>query len=83
MSNYSSYIPAYYIGTPGNPGGSIPVNQDTKVYSSYTGNLISVGPVSKGTKCDAKEGNKNHGKNFHSINIDSNGNFMMHRARRP
>ena len=82
MSNYSKYVPAYTIGLPGIPGYSVSVNPDTRVYSSYTGDLISIGPVRKGIPCDAPSDNKNYGKNFHSINVDSYGNYMMHRSRR-
>ena len=73
-----SYLPCYFLGEPNVPGFSTFVNANTPVFSSYTGQLISYGPVKVGTISDAPIGNPNHNKPFHVIEIDSNGNHMMH-----
>jgi hypothetical protein len=62
-------IPVYNLNMP-NGGIQKPVTDftnNTPVYSSYTGNLVSNGPIKVGTLSDAPVGHKNFGTPFHVI----------------
>jgi hypothetical protein len=75
----SNYIPAYDLGEPGRSGGySICINPSDMVYSTYSGEKISNGPINKGRISDAPPGHKNHGKPFHDVERDSKGYLMVH-----
>lgn len=55
------------------------INQDTPVYSSYTGNLIGNGPLTYGIPTDAPKGYPNYGTNYHVIEYNpANNSYMAH-----
>ena len=76
----TNYIPCKSLNVPG--GGlqqSVSISSDTPVYSTYTGELVSMGPIPYGTKCDAPIGDPNHGKFFHVIEFNpANNSYMAH-----
>jgi hypothetical protein len=79
-SNNSKNIPVFNLNVPG--GGlqkPVSIGPNTPVYSSYTGELISNGPIAKGTISDAPKSNPNYGKPFHVIEHNPvNNTFMAH-----
>lgn len=77
-----NYIPVKNLNVPnGGPQPSAPpVKSDTPIYSSYTGNLVHVGPVPWGTPNDAPSTDSNHGGKNHVIEFNpANNSYMMHR----
>lgn len=78
-----SNIPVFNLNVPGG-GNQAPVKilSDTPVYSSYTGEKISTGPIAKGTICDAPKSSPNYGKPFHVVEYNpANNTFMAHRQQ--
>lgn len=77
MSN--KHIPCFPVnipnGGPQKPPMMIPTGQP--VYSDYTGNLIGMGPIPYGVRCDAPITNKNYGKDFHGV-LYVNGYYVAH-----
>lgn len=73
-------IPVFNLNVPG--GGlqqPAHISPDTKIYSSYTSELVAIGNIPKGTICDAPIGNKNYGKPFHVIEYNpANHTYMTH-----
>ena len=79
-------IPVWNINTPsgGFQGPPMTISPNQPVYSSYTSNFISNGPIPYGTPGDAPIGHKNHGKNFHVIAYNPvNGSYMVHGSGMP
>lgn len=74
------FLPVYNINIPGGgmqPDISLPF--DAPVYSSYTGELITYGPVNRGIMTDAPIGHPNYSKPFHVVEYNPvNQTFMMH-----
>jgi hypothetical protein len=79
-----SNLPVYNINV---PGGGIQrqapnITSSTPVYSSYTGNLVSHGNISRGTISDAPFGHSNYGRPFHVIEFNPlNNSYMTHLRR--
>ena len=71
------YVPVYDAGAPGRPQEPVYLPNNAPVYSVYTGERVSVGPVPVGTPGDAPYGNHNYGKNFHVIQ-NVKGDWMIH-----
>lgn len=76
----SKHVPVYSINVPnGGIQQSVTVNNNTPIYSSYTGNLIGYGGIQIGTPNDAPSGHPNYGKSFHVIEYNpANNSFMGH-----
>lgn len=76
----SEYLTVYNLNVPG--GGvqkSITVSPSTKVYSSYTGEHVWIGPMPKNIKTDVPFLHPNHGKNYHVIEYNpANTSYMVH-----
>lgn len=82
MHASSSFIPAYDLNEPnGGPQRPVTVMPKQKIYSSYTGNLIGIGPIPKGTITDAPPGNPFYKKPFHVIEVNRKGQYMMHQEQ--
>jgi hypothetical protein len=62
----------------GGPQRPITLPSDKPIYSTYTGNLVGYGTISKGTMSDAPEGHPNHGKPFHVVEVTRGGDAMTH-----
>lgn len=76
-------VPVFNLNVPngGPQGPPLQVPPDQQVYSSYTGNLVGVGPIPYGTPTDAPPGHPHHGTNFHVIEFSpSNESWMIHRT---
>lgn len=73
-------IPVYDLNVPnGGPQAPISITKDQPIYSSYTGNLVSWGPIPYGTISDAPVGHSNYKKPFHVIEYNPvNRSFMTH-----
>lgn len=74
-------IPVFNINIPG--GGSqqrVFIDENTPVYSSYTGQLVGYGPIQRNQiMTDAPRGHPRHGQYFHVIEFNPvNGSHMVH-----
>jgi hypothetical protein len=79
-----SYIPCYINAIKNKNFVSTPcvVPSDAIVYSEYTLQQVSVGPILKNTiECDAPEVHPNHKKKFHVVNKHEDGQFYVHRLK--
>ncbi len=76
----SKYIPSYNINIPnGGEQKSVIVGPSDSIYSSYSGDFISHGPLLKGTPNDAPHSHPNYGKPFHVIEYNPcNNSYMAH-----
>ena len=74
-------IPAFNLNVPygGLQGPPLIVPSDQPVFSSYTGNLIGIGPIPNNIRTDAPKGCYGHGQNFHVIERTSNNEWMAHK----
>lgn len=74
------FLPVYNINIPG--GGMqtpISIPSGAPIYSSYTGELITYGPVARGIINDAPIGHPNYNKPFHVVEYNPvNQSFMAH-----
>ena len=76
----SKNIPVYNVNKPnGGPQQPAFIAPDQRIFSSSTGNLVSIGPIPYGTMGDAPAWHPNYGKPFHVVEVDQNGDYMTHR----
>lgn len=80
-----STVPVFNLNVPGGGSQKPPpvIQSNTPIYSSYTGNFITYGPLQKGVMTDAPMGNPNYGKPFHVVEYNPcNDTYMAHMHKR-